>query len=255
MEKINQFSLQRFLLLMKRHSLMNAKTWLIGLGGISGVLIVVSLIQAYTAGSFNVEALSKFGIMLIFFGGLLITSMAYNEIHTPAKSQFYLILPATTSEKLFSHWLLTSIVYIIVAYAILSLVLGIASLLSALFFGAQMEFFNPFANENFMEMARYVVIHSVFFLGALYFRKNNLLKTLLTLFVVIMALSLFGSFVAWLVIGSGDFGGNLSQDDLNPSTFRFLTETLPLLARIAFWGLMAPFFLLVSYFKLKEREV
>lgn len=252
MEKINQFSLQRLFLLMKRHSIMNMKTWLIGFGALSGVLIVSALLQSYTTGNFNAGSLSSTGISFIFIAGYLITSMAYNEIHTPARGQFYLILPANIFEKLLSNWLLTSIVYVLIANVLLSLVLIIAGLLSSLIFSTSMEFYNPFTEAGFKNMGVYLVTQSVFFLGALYFRKNNMLKTLLSIFVIIVALGTIAGLFGWIILGEYN---QINEESLPPQGLHFFTVNIPQIARVLFWGLTAPFFLLVSYFKLKEREV
>ncbi len=252
MEKINQFSVQRLFLLIKRHSIMNMKTWLIGFGALSGVIIVSALLQSFATGNFNIESLSATGISFIFIAGYLITSMAYNEIHTPARGQFYLILPATTFEKLLSHWLLTSIVYVLVAHALLSLVLIVAGLLSALIFSTSMDFYNPFTEAGFKNMGVYLVTQSVFFLGALYFRKNNMLKTLLSIFVIIVALGTIAGLFGWIILGEFN---QINEENLPPQGLELFTVIIPDIAKILFWGLTAPFFLIVSYFKLKEREV
>ncbi len=231
---------------------MNLKTWLIGFGAISGILIVSTLLQSYATGFFNVGSLSSTGISFIFIAGYLVTSMAYNEIHTPARGQFYLILPANTFEKLLSNWLLTSVIYILVAQVLLSLVLIISGLLSALIFSTQIEFYNPFTEAGFKNMGIYVVTQSIFFLGALYFRKNNMLKTLLSLFVIIVVISTVSGLFGWIILGEFN---QINEENLPPQRLELFTDTIPQIARVLFWGLTAPFFLIVSYFKLKEREV
>ena len=252
MEKINQFSVQRLFLLMKRHSVMNAKTWLIGLGALSGVLIIIALIQSYSNGFYNLSTLVTLGTVFIFIAGFIVTSATYNELHTPARGQFYLILPANTLEKLLSNWLLSSILYVLAAFIILSGVLGITTLLSSWIFNTDIAFFNPFTNDNMEIMGQYIVVQSIFFLGALYFRKNNFPKTLLSIFVILFGLSILMGFLGWIILGEFN---QISEENLPESNFVFFTETLPQIAKIIFWWITAPFFLLVSYFKLKEREV
>lgn len=252
MEKINQFSIQRLFLLMKRHSFINLKTWLVGFGAISGVLIVISLLQSYSSGFFNLSALSTTGVTFIFIAGYLITSMAYNEIHTSARGQFYLMLPANTIEKLLSNWIITSFLYIIIANVLLIAILALASLLSSFLFNTGVEIYNPFTNDGIRTMGIYVVTQSVFFLGALYFRKNNLLKTLLSIFVIQMIFSSILALAGWLILG--DFN-QVNEESLPNEAVQFFTVNLPDIAKTIFWIVTAPFFLIVSYFKFKEREV
>ena len=252
MEKINQFSIQRLFLLMKRHSVMNAKTWLIGLGAISGLLIVISVIQSYSMGIYQFSSLVSLGTIFVFIAGFILTSATYNELHTPARAQFYLILPANTFEKLLSKWLLSSILFVLAAFVLLSGVLGVTTLLSSWLFKTDTVFFNPFTNDNIETMGQYIVVQSVFFLGALFFRKNNFIKTLLSIFVVLFGLSILMGFLGWIILGEFN---QVSDENLPESNFVFFTETLPQIAKFIFWWITAPFFLLVSYFKLKEREV
>jgi hypothetical protein len=254
MEKINQFSLQRFLLLMQRYLSFNHKTLLIGFGAISGIIIVVGIIMAYNSvGYFHIQPLVSFGQVLIFVAGLAITSNAYKEIHTPARSLFYLTLPATTSEKLFSNWFLTSLVYIIVANLVLMLVILIVNLIGMMFWSLPLNIFNPLSQENIRIMSVYMVIHSIFFLGSLAFRKNNMLKTILSLFVVSMAINLIMILFAWILFRQVGF--HYQPDTINSGLQTIIAQTLPKVAEIMFYALIIPFCLLVSYFKLKEREV
>ncbi len=254
MEKINQFSLQRFTLLMQRYIMFNSKTWLIGIGAISGVMLVIGLITAYfSQGYFDVRSLVNTGQTIIFIGGFIITSMAYNEIHTPARSQFYLTLPATTAEKLFSHWLITSILFVLISNVLLSLVLLLANAIGYVAWAVPINMFNPFTQANLQLMAIYVVVQSIFFLGALYFRKNNFLKTILSVFVIAMALNLIAILFAWLLFGQTSFDGNFHS--INPEMGSYFEITLPKIMKTIFYIVLVPFCLVVSYFKLKEREV
>jgi hypothetical protein len=254
MEKINQFSLQRLLLLMQRYLTFNSKTWLIGIGAISGVLIIISLLQAYfSQGLFDVRSLATTGQVMIFIGGFVITSMAYNEIHTPARSQFYLTLPATTAEKLFSNWLITSVIFILIANILLALVLALANGIANLAWSASFNLFNPFTNENLKLMGIYIVTQSIFFLGALQFRKNNFLKTILSLFVISMVINIIAGLFAYLLFGTD--GMHMDAQTMSPDLSHMFETIFPKVMKTIFYMVLVPFFLLVSYFKLKEREV
>ncbi|MFW5687338.1 MAG: hypothetical protein ACOCXV_00265 [Bacteroidota bacterium] len=254
MEKINQFSIQRFGLLMKRYVMFNMKTWFIGMGALAGVLIVISALQViFSSGTFNISPLVTLGQIVIFVGGFLITSMSYNEIHTPARSQFFLTLPATTGEKLFSHWIITSVIFVVVANILLMVTLLIASAIANLSLSIPIDVFNPFEKQNLTLMSIYLVVQSVFFLGALYFRKNNFLKTILSLFVIQLIINIFTFLVAYLIIGHEGFQQDMDMANINMT--EFASESFPVVMKILFYGVLAPFCLLVSYFRLKEREV
>lgn len=254
MEKINKFSLQRFVLLMQRYVTFNSKSWLIGIGAISGVLIIISLLQAYFSQShFDIRSMVNTGQVMIFIGGFVITSMAYNEIHTPARSQFYLTLPATTAEKLFSNWLITSVIFILVSNVLLSVVLGLANGIANLAWSSAFNIFNPFTIENLKLMGIYIVTQSIFFLGALQFRKNNFLKTILSIFVIAMIINIISVLFAYLLFGTD--GMHLDAQTISPDLSNIFETIFPKVMKTIFNVVLVPFFLLVSYFKLKEREV
>lgn len=254
MEKINQFSVQRFILLMKRYIIFNSKTLLIGLGALSGVMIFISLLQTYFAGGiFNLQALTQTGQTIIYIGGFILTSMVFKELHSPARSQFYLTLPATTSEKLFSSWILSSIGFIVAANVALSLVLLLSNGLASLIWSSSVGLFNPFSNQSIQAMSVFIVLQSIFFLGAIYFRKNNFLKTILSLFVISFIINIIVALFMYILFGQMGVGGNMEN---MPADFIITMEsTVPKMARIAFYGIIAPLCLLIAYFRLKEREV
>jgi len=254
MEKINQFSFNRFILLIKRYLIFNIKTLLIGLAAGSGVMIVVSLLQAYfSTGYFNVNALVTTGHTFIFVGGYILTSMAYNEIHTPARSQFYLTLPATAAEKLFSNWFITSIIYVIVTNLVLWLVLLLSNSIAHIAWSTPWDIFNPFAPSNTRLMAIYMATQGIFFLGALYFRKNNFMKTILSLFVISMIINLITVAFAYLIFGTP--GLYTDMEAMDPDFgYNFITIMPKVMKGLLYW-VLAPFCLVVSYFTLKEREV
>lgn len=254
MEKINQFSVHRFMLLIKRYAIFNTKTLLIGLGALSGVMIFIALIQTYVSGGmFNVEALTNTGQTMIFIGGFVLTSMVFKELHAPARSQFYLTLPATTAEKLFSSWIITSVGFVVLANVILSLVLLLSNGLAHIAWSTPISYFNPFTSGNIQIMSVYFVTQSIFFLGAIYFRKNNFLKTILSLFVISFVINIITAGFMYIIFGQMGMGGEMQS--LPPDFILTMESTAPKLARFAFYGIITPLSLLVSYFRLKEREV
>ena len=247
------FSLQRFYLVLRRHMMYNQKTLLVSFAAAGAFLLVVSFLNTFTSrGEFSIETFNILGMVLLFVGGFLLTSRVFNELHTPARGQFFLTLPASNLEKLATAWLVSAPVYTIIALLGLTLVSLLASLLSALAFGSGIMVFNPLTKPVIFMAGIYLVTQSVFLLGAVYFRKNNFMKTLLALFVIQAVISTVLSLVFYLMFGRGGFQLTGEEIMVFPA---FLTEWLPRIMKVVFWGLTAPFFLVVSYVRLKEREV
>ncbi|HSV89068.1 MAG TPA: hypothetical protein VLH61_10540 [Bacteroidales bacterium] len=254
MENINKFSFYRIWLLIKRNATMNMKTWIIGIGALNGLVIIVSLLQPHDAGvTQQINEIAYAWLIYIFIGGYIITSKTYNELHTPASGQFFLTLPATNGEKLLAHWFLTSVLFLLVANIALFTGLFFSSMLAAIIYGSQIDLFNPFSTANIRLMGFYMVSQSPFLLGAIYFRKNNFLKTLLCVFAVVMLISIWTAFTVWLFFDVTDF--TMFIDTVNQGFDGLNINLLPTAAKVIYWGVVTPFFLTVSYFALKEREI
>src|SRR5437870_5174244 len=51
--------------------------------------------------------------LILYIGGFIVTSMAFNELHDRNKAHYYLTLPCSNLERFLNKWLLTSIGYAI----------------------------------------------------------------------------------------------------------------------------------------------
>ena len=71
-----------------------------------------------------------------------------------------------------------------------------------------------------------------------------------------MVLGMFSSFMGWAIVGELSFHKmQFSNNDFSESFLGDLETILPRIANVIFWYLLAPFFLITSYFKLKETEI
>ncbi|MFW5793205.1 MAG: hypothetical protein ACOCWC_02895 [Bacteroidota bacterium] len=254
MEKTNLFSFSRFLQLIKRFITLNGKTWIIGLAAATSLIILIALAQAFMSnGYFNYGSLVNFGLIQLFIGGFIITSLAFKELNSPARSQFFLTLPANALEKLLSHWFVTSVVFVVIANILLAFAIMVSSLFCNLIWSTPLQFFNPLDLANLKIMSSYLILQSIFFLGSVYFRKGNFIKTALSLLVIGMAFMVFTIIMTFVLFGSGN--PYFSNNTINPEVQHVFENIIPMIFKIVYFGLLAPFCLLVSYFRIKEREV
>ena len=158
-------------------------------------------------------------------------------------------------EKLITKWLLSALGFVVAAYLGVQLIGVIGGYLSAILFGFDF-YMLPIDDTGFStQAARYLVLHSVFFLGACTFRNHNFLKTLLAIFVVGSVVSIFTGVVAYLIPGEDimtNYAHLRSLEALNNSAF---LQQLSQVREIVQWYVLAPFFIVVSYFKIQERQV
>lgn len=253
--KNNLFSFRRLFLLGKRQIAGNLSGLLIAFAAIAGALLVISLLSGYS----NPASLSRLGplyYVVLFIGGFVFTSNIFAEMSTPQRSIPYLTLPVSKLERLTNAWLLTAVIYPILALLVIALIVGLAHLLLGV--PMQAGTMGVVWSQNALSIVLiYVITQSVFLFGAIYFRKHNFIKTLLSLFVFQIIISIFMAFTVYLLFGKFQFSEEVmvQQTNLSPAMERFFTHTLVEIAKIGFNYLMVPFFLMLTWFGIKERQV
>ncbi len=266
----NIFSLNRTLKLIRKDMLSEYKNLIIWLCTAAGVMIVVSALSILLGKQQGVSVDTGSGFhtviytILLFPGGYILTSSMFKDVHDKSRSIYWLTLPGSTFEKLFSRLLISSVFYVI----LLTLIYPILSLVSELFnlavFGMKHTVFNPFSIDVLKMIPYYLVTQSLFFAGAATFRKHPFAKTLLSLALFQIVFSIIAVLLLRVMFGSYfNSMQNLSftgTDFFNISSSS--SESINNFGKIAtivgkslFWYILAPFFYILSYFKLSEKEV
>lgn len=253
MIKSNVFDINRLRLLLIRQLTMHFKTLLIASGAIIGMLIFIGSMMIFS-GHPTIIAHSLTGLLMPFFfiGGYLLSSVMFSELNTPHKGYLYLTLPATAFEKLISAWLISSLLYVLFGMLVMWGINLYMILFASIVTGYEVEMITLFSLENIKIFGIYVVTQSVFFLGALYFRKVHFLKTILSLLLIVFGVAIYSVIVTKLLLG--DSIHNMSTSIHNTFDFNDYSA-FSAIPKYLFWFALAPFMLTVSYFRLKEREV
>ena len=234
---------------------LNYKTILISFGAIFGLLLIinVSSVTSYAEWNFN----HVFFPISLMVGGLITVSLAFSPLYDKRRGMSYLTLPASSLEKYLSRFLITSIGYLIAGTVIYILLSLLSAWITTSAFKMSHPIFNPFSRNSLFFMRLYIVCHSVMFFGAIYFRKNNLLKTLLSLFLLSLAISAVVA-VYYRFVFHNHFVGfglkmvnNLEEVEPTQDFIKFITGSSSV---ILYW-IMAPFFWITGYLRFKETEV
>lgn len=244
----NIFNPQRQLYFVQRQFWLFQNRWLIAGAAIFGVLFIASILTAIYNPPGGLFGIREFYNAVFVFGGLILTSQIFMELHAPNRSYSFLSLPASTLEKLVGSWLFTSPLYIAVFYFITFIIY----LVSFLIAGQTFSFSYFFTSTLGHTIANYMVIQTIFLWGACYFRKNNFLKTLLALIVFFICLGLFSGLVGFLLFANNELMFTESNKQEIEVTF---SNTIVPLMQFLFWGVLGPYMLVMSYFTLKERQV
>jgi hypothetical protein len=239
----NSFNMNRLLLYMRRQAVMNMPSILVAAGAVFGSLLLISvLVGRYYP--HNIAGLVPLFFFCYTLCGLILASKMFSELHTPQKAYSYLTLPVSTSEKLLGSWLLSSPVFSAVFLGIALLLFTIACALAG-----KMELAGEmFGREARVSVMKFLIFQTVFFLGAVYFRNNNFLKTLLTLFLFSVAIGIYIAIMSWLLLDGTYF--NVAHPQLAE-----LVQNAGRIIELAYWTLLGPFMLVTAYFRLKERQV
>jgi len=221
--------------------------------------------------------LTFWGILIIIFGlihqGETVRTFIYVTGFIFAARQFklfaynpsgmhYLMIPATHVEKLTASFILTTIYYfgmILLTYAIGNIIgTEIFNLLFGLSNPISWELFNIDGNQSTASglwevFSYFALIQAIFVLGSLYFKRNAVVKTFLTMIALGFILAMIQ--ILLMKINFGDFisGSKMISTNIifNSSN---ISEGVKLGAEIGSYFLFV-FLWLVSYFRLTEKQI
>ncbi len=251
--KINDFfSFRRLWLLVKRDVLGAHRAITLTSLTVMGVYLVISGLLAFRDAHVGFP---KFAFELILtLGGMIVTSRSFSELYRPESASLYLTLPASTLEKFVGRFLLLTVGWSAFALAGMIVVSALSQVLNLFLFGQGTGLLNPFDAEIWSRIGMFIVMDTLFLAGALYFRKNHLVKTLLSVvsfFFVLAAVAMFGFF---LLFGRGDanyWAGEYTQRIRLMPFF----ESLKIAAQVFCWSVFPAFWLVFSFFRLKEAQI
>ena len=163
-----------------------------GLLVISGVTLAGVLITAATGGPR--EIVTNLFANVLVIGGLVASSVTFNELQSEPTAVHYLTLPGSALEKYAAKLLLTSIGWTAAIMAVVGASSALGAGISALFFASNPGIVVPNTRAMWETVGGYLVAQPIFLFGSIYFRKNAFLKTTLSIRAAAGALAL-----VWLV--------------------------------------------------------
>lgn len=209
---MSQFSLSRFTRVIRNDALRIAKPVLYGTLALLGLTVLLYLAN-FEAGQLTDPPLREalFGIFLLGTG-LIFTSMGFQDMHHPLERYQYLMLPCSNIERFLSRYLLTGPLFILYVIVVFSGMDWLGNLLTGWWKGAQEPLFSPFSVSALVLIRVYLGVHVVMLTGAICFRSYALIKTALSLLLLLVGFGVTG-FIAirifyWDSFKGFGFGGN-----------------------------------------------
>jgi hypothetical protein len=252
LDPTNSFSFTRLVQVIKRTYTLNKRTW--GTGAL--VIIGALLLFWFFPVLFGRQPWHQFisGNLIqpaLFFytaAGLFLTSAVFYELHSPDTAFLTLTLPATSFEKIASAWLITSILFTLVSALIYIALVVILHGFSMVYIGADVPFslYQLKTSEVGQTIMSYFGYQSIFLLGAIIFKKNNFLKTLLAMVVFMIGAFIITGFL-FLIIGGETLAGSYTVQFSANALFNTLYPIINLLIVVVI--------LSISYIRLKNKQV
>ena len=260
MENRVDFSLKRFASVVKIDLAEQKKGLIITLSIILGIHFIIYMTSAFTGPGEEIHFI--FFANALFLAGLIATSVVFRDFYAGDRAYFSLLLPASNFEKYVSKFLITTIGYVIGGIVIYFVYSSIVMGLAAALFGSSYGVFNPFTAELWRMIGGYIVVHSIFFFGAVYFRKGAYLKTLLSMIIFAVVITIFASLITALTAATWiddliPFAMNGFQNFRIPDTNSVITflSVMCAIARSFIYFILPPALWITGFLRFKEIEV
>jgi hypothetical protein len=189
MSNNQNFTLRRLALLIRNDIVSHAKMIIITLATVFALLLIFWLIFSPNIIFPNQNPVAY--TWILFVGGLWLTSHSFRELHHSQKSYHFLTLPASQLEKVFSRLLLTTLIYIVATLLLYGLFYLVVSVILFIKTGVFQWLFFPLQENVLRWISTYLVLQSIIFLGAVYFRKHAVIKTVACVVLFLMVLSIY----------------------------------------------------------------
>ena len=189
----------RISLLIRNTLVLKRTSILVVSSALAGLVTCLSLIDA--SGNLEPQFHRNIYLIILFAGGIWLTSRTFRVFHDPVEGVSWLLLPASSLEKTVSTILLSNLVFIacsLMVYFPLSLV---SEGLNRLVLHRFHPTFNPFDPSVLRGISIYFAAQAPFLVGAVYFKKHVLSKTILSIFLVLLFLGMAGAVSAWIILG------------------------------------------------------
>lgn len=257
MELNNIFHPRRLFLLLREELFFGRRNSLV-FAGATGLLLVLIFIFNATSNDGWQDFHQTWFTILLYAGGFLFTSVAFSHFANKTSRQFHLALPASTLEKFTSKWLISAILYPIAIICIYQLYAWGLELFTDNYVGVKIDPFTPFNKEYSLLIRIYIVLQSIFLLGATVFHRYSIFKTLFSLAVIGLFLALF-TFICMRLVFAEYWTGPFTPGPEGPmpseAFIAWIEGPFTTTMLNVFWWVLAPVVLVIGFLKLKEKEV
>lgn len=252
---MNAFNLRRLGYLLRADLVADYRTDAIVCATLTAVMLVVSMFTVFQGNEHGDFYLSW------YFGGLfvwgpILASFSFRELHDKTRNEAFLLLPASAFEKALARLLGATVIFFVYLLVFLSVASALVEGINWLVFGRRNGLFDASHWAVWRPVVHFIVLVSLYFLGAAWFRKLHFIKTALTLTALPIAFACFTVVVTMLV--TEDFRG-IQVDGEDAYNFylahRNVLDTLLTALKVLYFPVLPLFCWYVAWLRVKETEV
>lgn len=202
--------------------------------------------------------------MFIIIGGFIFASRIYKSFSYTPGGMHYLLIPATHLEKLVSGILLSTVYFLIgvltcyfigntLGIHVGNMIFNTENTVHFQLFETANEINRMSSGPSYLDMfVGFAIVQSIFLLGSIYFKRNAVGKTILS----IIAFSIVIGLIELALIKLNFDTTSITNQNINIQVLDInsMFPGLDVVGQVIKYA-TAPFFWVVSYFRLTEKEV
>jgi len=255
----NIFNHQRFMMLFKKHTIEHAKTYLLSVAVLIGLLFLVLGFYSYTSNrQLGGTAQMVTFIFFILIGGSIFTSLTFIELGDKRKSIPFLTLPASHFEKFLVSWIYSFVLFQVVLIGAFYLTASIIiSMGAAPDEGSRLINVFAMGQKPYGAFIIYAVFHGLTIWGAIFFEKMHFIKTAFVFFICLIVLLVINSQTLNLLISKDTEGVPFIQTSITTNHHYWQINPGKGVTHYGRFILYLTVVLLwtSAFFRLKEKEV
>ncbi len=181
------FSHRRLGLLVRNDAIAGYRSVLTVSATLAGILLVLTVLSRGSVSNNEYFYIVCYIGMLLVWGPIA-SSRSFTELHDKTKNEAYLLLPASALEKTIARLLSATVFFMVYLLIFTTLASVLVESVNSLIFGQRNQWFHPSDAMEWALVGQYMVIQSVYFLGAAWFRKTHFIKTTLAITIACIGL-------------------------------------------------------------------
>lgn len=233
-----EFSLARIAQLIRIDCVIERKNII---STLATVIILLLLLELLSPGLAISGSTFHFFLYII---GLMLVNRIGRDFHDPHLMLRYFSLPCTSLERFLAKLILVTIGVVATCLVLFGIFSLLSFVLNDFIWGRIVPIFNFSSHQLWLANFQFVIIQSVFLLGATYFKRNSVTKTTLSIGCIVL-LYLF------LLLFTGAFGCAGCANFTVYIRFMQGVGMLPVL----FWVILGPVCWLLTYWLIAHREM